>query len=127
LRCKPLRASSPGAGGGNRRGTRKAEAQPPGEIHSLVLRPGPEISAILRNFAARFMQGDCNAADAAMAILATALCDFERILAKCATVERYCVAEGIENQGDYRLSLIRAKFPKGRLPKVRIPDTGGRD
>lgn len=86
---------------------------------TLILHPEVEVFNILTAFAGKFMGEETNAANAAQALLEVALCDYERSMAKCGAIERYCKAESID-QAIYRNSLIRAKFPRGKLPKVRV-------
>ncbi len=43
--------------------------------------------------------------------------DWEHLFAKLNQVAAYCEAEGFE-QGDYRDGILRAKFPRGRLPRL---------
>ena len=73
---------------------------------------------ILADLSKRYMPGGCNSADAAWAVLMTALIDYEHLMARCQQIENYCAAEGIEQQ-EYRESILRAKFPRGRVPSQK--------
>ena len=85
----------------------------------LELKPSAHVFQILSDFRDRNMSKTATAADAAEALLLTALMDYGRLKARCAQVASYCKAEGIEDQGEYRESILRAKFPRGRVPRPK--------
>jgi hypothetical protein len=60
-----------------------------------------------------------NESDAAHTLLLTALMDYGNLIARATQVHNYCKAEGIEHQAEYRESFLRAKFPRGRVPRPK--------
>ena len=85
---------------------------------SLTLKVSERVFQILNDIQKRFMPGDSNSADAAWAVLMAALIDYDHLMARCRQIENYCKAEGIE-QNAYRESILRAKFPRGRVPRQK--------
>ena len=90
-----------------------------GRDYSLCFDVGSHVLSILTDFRDKHMLPKSNAADAAQFLLLTALMDYGPLVARAAQVERYCKAEGIEYQGEYRESILRAKFPRGRVPRQK--------
>jgi len=86
----------------------------------LELKPSAHVLSILTDFRDRHMRKTANAADAAHVLLTTALMDYGRLFARSAQIECYCKSEGIEDQGEYRESILLAKFPRGRLPRLKV-------
>ena len=85
----------------------------------LCIDVDPHVMSILTDFRDKHMLPTSNAADAAQSLLLTALMDYGTLVARSAQVERYCKSEGIEDQGEYRESILRAKFPRGRVPRPK--------
>jgi hypothetical protein len=84
----------------------------------LTIDVSAHVFAILTDFQKRYMSKRANAADAASSLLRTALVDYGNLHARSRQVEKYCKAEGIENQGEYVDSILQRKFPRGRIPKA---------
>ena len=84
----------------------------------LELKPSAHVLSILSNFRDKHMPKPNSEADAAHALLLIALMDYGNLMARCRQVENYCHAEGID-QAEYRESILRAKFPRGRLPRPK--------
>ena len=85
---------------------------------SLTLKVSERVFQILNDIQKRFMPGNNNSADAAWAVLTTALIDYDHLMARCLQIENYCKAEGIA-QDAYRERILRAKFPRGRVPRQK--------
>lgn len=84
---------------------------------TLTLKPSGHVLAILNDFQKKHMRKSANAADAAITLLVVALMDYDHLIARCAQVERYCKAEGLDAHGEYIESILQAKFPRGRVPR----------
>jgi hypothetical protein len=87
---------------------------------TLELHPSDTLCEILNDFRKRFMPDpESNSATAAAALLQVALIDYDQTMARLRQIEVYCIAEGIQDQGEYRESILRAKFPRGRVPRPK--------
>jgi len=86
----------------------------------LELQPSAHVLSILSDFHSSHMSKQANAADAAHVLLTTALMDYGNLFARVEQVERYCNAEGFKDQGEYRESVLRTKFPRGRVPRQKM-------
>ena len=100
----------------------QSKRKPAGKGREIVLelKPSEHIFAILSDFQNRHMSKQANAATAAYVLLTTALMDYGNLFARVEQVERYCNAEGFKDQGEYRESVLRTKFPRGRVPRQKM-------
>lgn len=87
---------------------------------TLTLKPSERVFNILSDFREKYMRKTANQADAANILLITSLMDYEHTMARLLQVETYCKAEGFADQGEYRESILRAKFPRGRVPRPKV-------
>ena len=87
---------------------------------TLELKPSEHVFNILSDFREKYMPKTANQADAANILLMTSLMNYEHTMARLLQGETYCKAEGFEDQGEYRESILRAKFPRGRLPRRKV-------
>jgi len=87
---------------------------------TMTLKPSEHVFNLLTSFRKRFMPNPgSNEANAANCLLLTALINYDHTMARERQIEAYCIAEGIEDQGEYRESILRAKFPRGRVPRPK--------
>lgn len=96
----------------------KRKAAGNGAKYSLRFNASEHVFNVLEDFRKRYMPASCNSADAVCCLLMTALIDYERLMARCLQIENYCKAEDIE-QEEYRESILRTKFPRGRVPRPK--------
>jgi len=86
----------------------------------LELQPSAHVLSILSDFQKRYLRDPlATQANAAHVLISLALMDYERTMARARQVEKYCTAEGIESQDEYRAAFLNRKFPRGRLPRQK--------
>lgn len=95
-----------------------AKAPRNGAEYRANLKLSENVFNVLTDFSKQYMPAGCNSADAACAVLLTALIDYDHLMARCRQIEVYCAAEGID-QNDYRETVLRAKFKRGRVPRPK--------